>query len=59
MQEELKKSKLKEYRHRFMRDARENWHMHEERLKPLIKAEKKKNKLLARQAAEAAGSMFA
>jgi hypothetical protein len=56
MQEELKKAKLKEYRHRFMRDARENWHMHEERLKPFVKAERKKNKLLMKQAAET--SMF-
>lgn len=57
MQEKLKVAKLAEYRHRYMRDARENWHMHEERLKPLVKAERKKNKLLAKQAAET--SMFA
>lgn len=56
MQEKLKIAKLAEYRHRFMRDARENWHMHEERLKPLVKAERKKNKAAARKAAET--SMF-
>jgi len=44
MEAKLKDEKVEEYRHRYMRDARENWDRHKDRLKPFMKDDSKKKK---------------